>query len=82
LATVRWEQSGRDDEDDAGVAAANDGWNYGYNYPYPRYGYAPQAICGYAPGYSAGPYCDYAPEYGASVGIGPVGIGIAPAWGW
>jgi hypothetical protein len=28
----------------------------------------------------ADPYYDYAP--GVSIGIGPVGIGVGPAWGW
>ena len=40
----------------------------------------------YAPGYDVAysevPYYDYAPGVSVGVGIGPVGIGIGPAWGW
>jgi hypothetical protein len=40
----------------------------------------------YAPAYdlaySTGPYYDYAPGLNLGIGIGPVGIGIGPAWGW
>jgi hypothetical protein len=52
----------------------------GYSYaPGPLYAYAPDA---YAPGYVAygGSYYDYAP--GISIGVGPIGVGIGPAWGW
>jgi hypothetical protein len=59
-----------------------------YSYP-ARYSYAPGYNVGvntgpyYTPGWNtayAGPGYDYAP--GFSIGIGPVGIGIGPAWGW
>ena len=30
----------------------------------------------------AGPYYDYAPGVSFGIGIGPVGIGFGPAWGW
>jgi hypothetical protein len=39
----------------------------------------------YAPGWNAayaGPYYGYAPGVSFGIGIGPVGIGFGPAWGW
>jgi hypothetical protein len=39
----------------------------------------------YAPAWNvayAGPYYDYAPGVSFGIGIGPVGIGFGPAWGW
>jgi hypothetical protein len=39
----------------------------------------------YAPGWNlayAGPYYDYAPGVSFGIGVGPVGIGIGPAWAW
>jgi hypothetical protein len=30
----------------------------------------------------AGPYYDYAPGVSFGIGIGPVGIGFGPDWGW
>ena len=53
----------------------------GYDVAYsavPYNDYAP----GYDVAYSAVPYYDYAPRVSVGVGIGPVGIGIGPAWGW
>lgn len=64
----------RDVAVDVGVATG--GYEPGY-YAYstpdyvPAYAYAPVGV---------GPYYDYAP--GFSVGIGPVGIGVGPAWDW
>ena len=72
--------------DYAAYAVPDYGWDNGYygspGYSYapgPLYAYAPDA---YAPGYVAygGSYYDYAP--GISIGVGPIGIGIGPAWGW
>jgi hypothetical protein len=64
--------------------------SYGYTYdPGYAYSYAPGYTATvpsgpyYASGYNvayANPYYDYAP--GVSIGIGPVGIGVGPAWGW
>ena len=57
----------------------------------PSYDYAPgydvAVTTGpyYAPGWNvayAGPYYDYAPGVSFGIGIGPVGIGFGPAWGW
>ena len=70
-----------------GVGVAADGYSYGRR---PLYAYAPGYSVGpyydYAPGYDVGysavPYYDYAPGFSVGVGIGPVGIGIGPAWGW
>jgi hypothetical protein len=63
------------------------GYSAGGYYDYaPGYqvGYTPGYQVGYMPGYEVGPaaapYYGYAP--GISVGIGPVGIGVGPAWGW
>jgi hypothetical protein len=69
------------------------GYTYepGYTYSYdPRYAATVPSGPYYASGYSpyasgnnvayANPYYDYAP--GVSIGIGPVGIGVGPAWGW
>jgi hypothetical protein len=62
---------------------------YGYSYAAPAYGYGYAApgyrpLYGYAPSYGVydpvAPYYDYAP--GVGIGIGPIGIGIGPAWGW
>jgi hypothetical protein len=71
--------------------------NYSYEAPSYAYTYAPGYAYSYAPGYAAtvpaspyyapgynvayaDPYYDYAPS--VSIGIGPVGIGVGPAWGW
>jgi hypothetical protein len=63
--------------------------NYSYQAPSYGYTYDPGYAYSYAPGYTAtvpsGPYDasgynDYAP--GVSIGIGPVGIGVGPTWGW
>ncbi len=63
---------------------------YSYSYSYSP-GYAPGYDIGlntgpyYAPAWNtayAGPYYDYAPGFSVGIGIGPVGIGIGPAWGW
>jgi hypothetical protein len=57
--------------------------------PYYNYapGYAVAASPGpyYTPGWNvayAGPYYDYAPGVSVGIGIGPVGIGLGPAWAW
>jgi hypothetical protein len=80
---------------DAGFAAGGYGYAWepgydGYSSPAygPLYGYAPgydlyapvDPYYGYAPGFGTGPYYGYAP--GFSIGIGPIGIGFGPAWGW
>jgi hypothetical protein len=52
----------------------------------PAYGVTVGAEPSYAPAYdlaySTGPYYGYAPGFNLGIGIGPVGIGIGPAWGW
>jgi hypothetical protein len=57
----------------------------------PRYSYAPAIDVGvntvpyYAPAWNtadAGPYYDYAPGVSFGIGIGPIGIGFGPTWGW
>ena len=57
----------------------------------PYYNYAPGYDAAvttgpyYTPGWNvayAGPYYDYAPGVIFGIGIGPVGIGFDPAWGW
>ena len=57
--------------------------------PYDNYapGYDVAVTTGpyYTPGWNvayAGPYYDYAPGVSFGIGIGPVGIGFGPAWGW
>jgi hypothetical protein len=66
-----------------GVAAEGYSADDGY-YGQPSYAYAGRPLYAYAPGYdggySVGPY--YAPGFSVGIGIGPVGIGIGPAWGW
>ena len=70
-----------------GVGAAADGYSYGRR---PLYAYAPgysvgpyyDYAAGYDIAYSAVPYYDSAPGFSVGVGIGPVGIGIGPAWRW
>ena len=65
-------------------------YNYGPAYGVTSYGPAYDVTVGadpsYAPAYdlaySAGPYYDYAPGFNLGIGVGPVGIGIGPAWGW
>jgi hypothetical protein len=55
-----------------------------YNYA-PGYDVAVSPGPYYAPGWNlayAGPYYDYAPGVSVGVGIGPVGIGLGPAWAW
>jgi hypothetical protein len=64
--------------------------SYGPAYGASSYGLAYGVTVGagpsYAPAYdlaySTGPYYDYAPGFNLGIGIGPVGIGIGPAWGW
>jgi hypothetical protein len=51
----------------------------GASSPYYASGYSPYYASGYNVAY-ANPSYDYAP--GVSIGIGPVGIGVGPAWGW
>jgi hypothetical protein len=81
-----------------GVAAADYGYRTRRLYAYaPSYNAASAGpYSNYAPGYDVGvntapytpgwnvayasPYYDYAP--GISFGLGPVGIGVGPAWGW
>jgi hypothetical protein len=52
----------------------------------PSYGATVGADPSYAPAYdlaySTGPYYDYAPGFNLGIGIGSVGVGIGPAWGW
>jgi len=52
----------------------------------PAYGVTVGADPSYAPAYdlaySTGPYYGYAPGFNLGIGIGPVGLGIGPAWGW
>jgi hypothetical protein len=57
----------------------------------PYYSYAPgynvAVTTGpyYSPGWNvayASPYYDYAPGVSFGIGIGPVGIGVGPAWAW
>jgi len=52
----------------------------------PSYGATVGADPSYAPAYdlaySTGPYYGYAPGFNLGIGIGPVGLGIGPAWGW
>jgi hypothetical protein len=72
-------------------------YGYTYQAPSYGYAYEPGYADSYGPGYAAtapasayyasgynvtyaDPYYDYAP--GVSIGIGPVGIGVGPAWGW
>jgi hypothetical protein len=59
---------------------------YGVTSYGPAYGVTVGAGPSYAPAYdlaySTGPYYDYAPGFNVGIGIGPVGIGIGPAWGW
>jgi hypothetical protein len=59
---------------------------YGVTSYGPAYGVTVGADPSYAPAYdlaySTGPYYDYAPGFNLGIGIGPVGIGIGPAWGW
>ena len=65
---------------------------YGYGPAYgatsygPAYGVTVGAGPSYAPAYdlaySTSPYYDYAPGFNLGIGVGPVGIGIGPAWGW
>jgi hypothetical protein len=59
---------------------------YGVTSYGPAYGVTVGAGPSYAPAYdlaySTGPYYDYAPGFNLGIGIGPVGIGIGPAWGW
>lgn len=55
-----------------------------YNYG-PAYDVAVTTDRYYAPGWNAayaGPYDGYAPGVSFGIGIGPVGIGFGPAWGW
>jgi len=66
--------------------------NYGASYVGgPAYNYGPGYDVAvttdryYAPGWNAayaGPYYGYAPGVSFGIGIGPVGIGFGPAWGW
>jgi hypothetical protein len=65
-------------------------YDVGYT-PGPYYSYAPSYDVAvttgpyYTPGWNvayAGPYYDYAPGVSFGIGIGPVGIGFGPAWGW
>lgn len=64
-------------------------------YRQPTYATGPGAIYAYAPGYGYAPGYAYTPDYAYSgdygpyeyapafgVGIGPIGIGIGPAWAW
>jgi hypothetical protein len=59
---------------------------YGVTSYEPAYGVTVGADPSYAPAYelaySTGPYYGYAPGFNLGIGIGPVGIGIGPAWGW
>jgi hypothetical protein len=59
---------------------------YGVTGHEPAYGVTVGADLSYAPAYdlaySTGPYYGYAPGFNLGIGIGPVGIGIGPAWGW
>jgi hypothetical protein len=58
---------------------------YGVTSYGPAYGVTGGADPSYAPAYDlaySGPYYDYAPGFNLGIGIGPVGIGIGPAWGW
>ncbi len=57
----------------------------------PRYNYAPGYDVAlntgpyYAPAWNtayAGSYYDYAPGVSFGIGIGPIGIGFGPSWGW
>ena len=51
----------------------------------PGYDVAVTADRYYAPAWNvayAGPYYGYAPGVSFGIGIGPVGIGFGPAWGW
>jgi hypothetical protein len=66
-------------------------YSYGPAYGVTSYGPAYGVTVGadpsyYAPAYdlaySTGPYYDYAPGFNLGIGIGPVGVGIGPAWGW
>ena len=55
-----------------------------YNYA-PGYEVAVTTRPYYTPGWNvayASPYYDYAPGVSFGIGIGPVGIGVGPAWGW
>lgn len=61
---------------DAGYAAATDAPGYDVAVTTDRY-YAPAWNVAYA-----GPYYDYAPGVSFGIGIGSVGIGFGPAWGW
>ena len=45
-------------------------------------GEGPSYAPAYDLAYSTGPYYDYAPGFNLGIGIGPVGIGIGPAWEW
>ncbi len=90
----RW--ATRDGYENFGNTAGGYAWQPGYAEP--RYGYGRGAVYAYAPGYpSSNAYApgyaygpDYSGDYGADyaygpnfgIGIGPVGIGIGPAWGW
>jgi hypothetical protein len=94
----RWTYRERATDVGAGVAAAHTRRLYAYAPTYaagyaavPNYAYTPgyDATVGagryYAPGWNmayAAPYYDYAPGFSFGVGIGPVGIGVGPAWGW
>ena len=59
---------------------------YGVTSYGPAYGVTVGAGPSYPPAYdlaySTGPYYDYAPGFNLGIGIGPVGIGIGPAWEW
>ena len=59
---------------------------YGVTSYEPAYGVTVGADPSYAPAYdlaySTGPYYGYAPGFNLGIGIGPVGLGIGPAWGW
>jgi hypothetical protein len=59
---------------------------YGVTSYGPTYGATVGADPFYAPAYdlaySTGPYYDYTPGFNLGIGIGRVGIGIGPAWGW
>ena len=71
-----------------GASNTTDGYAGQPGYAESRYGYEPGALYAYAPGYAYGP--DYSGEYGGDyvygpnfgIGIGPVGIGFGPSWGW
>jgi hypothetical protein len=54
-----------------------------YNYA-PGYDLAVTTGPYYTPSYNVAynPYYDYAPGVSVGIGIGPVGIGVGPAWGW